>query len=328
MCTVIWHWTLHSLIEIYQHFRDACYIQNFSKFLYGMFPKLLVVAAAKSHRSHNKILPYLGDDCFLHNFCQCNINQSSHLLTVWCPSYWHLQTRRQRKVMMTMIMMGDDVAAAAANGIDSVICSVQVWLFSQLCNWGFWSCGMWHSIIMWVVPDVLKECRVCACERACACPRDRLDCCVLKPHIPLKRQEPLTEQCREPGSSMYTLPTVLLISFLYSVVIWLHHLLLSFGCITFCCHLAASPSVVIWLRHLSSFGCVTFCCHLAAASPVVIWLRHLLLSFGCVTFCCHLAASPSGSYHMLLSSLFYVAAQLDKVPGLYLGQHQCHTGLW
>jgi len=28
-----------------------------------------------------------------------------------------------------MMMMGDDAAAAAANGIDSVICSVQVWRF-------------------------------------------------------------------------------------------------------------------------------------------------------------------------------------------------------
>jgi len=119
-----------------------------------MFPILLAVAAAKSLRSHNKILPQLGDDCFLHDFCHCNINQSSQLLTVWSTSYWHLQTRRQRKVMM----MDEDAAAAAANGLDSVVCSVQVWDFhSCVCNWGFRSPRTWLCIIMGVVPDMLNE---------------------------------------------------------------------------------------------------------------------------------------------------------------------------
>ena len=97
-----------------------------------------------------------------------------------------------------------------------------------------------------VVPDVLKECRVCACEHACACPRVRLDCCMVKPYVPLKRQEPLNEQCREPGSSMYTLPTVLLISFLSSVVIWLRHLL--DHTIRFCLH--SFMLQLNWTRYL------------------------------------------------------------------------------
>jgi len=128
---------------------------NSCTLLYGMLPVLLVVAIAKSLRSHNKILPELGNDCFLHNFCQCNINESSHLLAVWSQSYWHIQTRRQRKVMT----VGDDAAAAAANGLDNVASFMQVWGFhSCVCNRGFWSPGMGLCIIMRVISDVLKEC--------------------------------------------------------------------------------------------------------------------------------------------------------------------------
>jgi len=35
--------------------------------------------------------------------------------------------------------------------------AVQDLMVSQWCCWGFGSAGMWHSVIGWVVPDVLKD---------------------------------------------------------------------------------------------------------------------------------------------------------------------------